>query len=186
MRNLVLFFTLITFTTLAHAKFEIQTSTGYSSNADGKTNYAFTDMTNHIFLGASFDNKDKYVVGQNISIISNQYKVSTTNKLSTLELGPRLNWYINTDRNFFVAVAWNPYAKGTRTVSSTTEKISGWSYLLAFGAVLKMGGNFYMGASINYHSLSITEAISSSNTASTVSNNYTSLMPMLNISFRFR
>jgi hypothetical protein len=142
-------------------------------------------VTNHIFVGASFDSKEKIVVGQNISLVSNQFKTTTTDKISTTELGPRLNYYFNDEKNYFVSFAWNPYAKGTRTVAGVSEEISGWSYLMAVGATLKMGNNFFMGASLNYHSLAITKSIAS-NTATTVNNAYSSLMPMLNISLRFR
>jgi hypothetical protein len=185
MKNFILIVFLLS-TTIAHAKFEIQTSSGYESSSDGKTKNSFSDMTNHIFLGAIFDNKEKFIIGQNISLISTTLKATNTDTLSVTELGPRLNYYMNEERNFFVAVAWNPYAKGTRKAAGVSDDVSGWSYLLAVGAILKMNNTFFLGGSINYHTLNITKAISSSNTASTVSNSYTSIMPMLNISLRFR
>lgn len=184
MKHFIVFICLFS-ASIAQAKFEIQTSTGYTSNTDGKTKNSFTDMTNHVFLGASFDNKEKFVVGQNISLVSGSYKTTTTDKLTTTELGPRLNYYINEEKSFFIALAWNPYAKGTRTVAGISEDISGWSYLFAAGAVLKMNNNFYLGGSINYHALTITKSIVTT-VASNVNNAYTSLMPMLNISIRFR
>lgn len=185
MKYFILISTFFTFLSVAQAKFEVQTSTGYSSNTDGKSKNSFSDITNHFFIGASFDSKEKFVVGQNISIVSTQYKTATTDKLSTTELGPRLNYYINNERNYFVTLAWNPFAKGKRTVAGIAEDISGWSYLAALGAVLKMGNSFYLGASLNYHSLSITKSIVGS-TVTTVTDSYSSIMPMLNISFRFR
>lgn len=185
MKKFIFIFALLGMANLAHAKFEIQTSTGYTSSTDGKTNNAFSDMTNHIFLGASFDSKEKIIIGQNVSLISGQFKTDTTDKLSTMELGPKLTYYINNDKTFFTSFTWNPYAKGTRTAAGVAEDISGWSYLFAIGAVSKLGNNFYLGASLNYHSLSITKSISGT-TATTESSAYTSLMPMLNISLRFR
>lgn len=185
MKKFLLIFVLCGCSTVALARFEIQTSTGYVSSADGKTKNSFSDMTNHIFVGASFDSKEKIVVGQNVSIVSNQFKTTTTDKLSTTELGPRLNYYFNEDKTFFAAITWNPYAKGKRTAAGVSEEISGWSYLLSMGAVSKLGNNFYLGASLNYHSLAISKAIAGT-TATTVNNTYTSLMPMLNISMRFR
>jgi hypothetical protein len=185
MKKFLLILALIAICSIANAKFEIQTSTGYTSSSDGKTKNTFSDMTNHIFLGASFDNKEKIIVGQSASFVSNQFKATNTDKLSTTELGPRLNYYFNDDKTFFAAITWNPYAKGKRTAAGVSEDISGWSYLLSIGAVSKLGNNFFLGASLNYHSLSISKAIAGT-TAATVNNTYTSLMPMLNISMRFK
>jgi hypothetical protein len=185
MKFFFLYSAILLITSNAYAKFEIQTSTGYSSNTDGKTKNSFTDISNHVFLGASFDNKDRLIIGQNISIISNQFKTTTTDKISTLEFGPRIQYYINEDKNYYVTLAWNPYAKGTRNATGVADDISGWSYMAAMGAVLKMNNNLFLGASLNYHALSITKSIVGT-VASTVSNKYSSLMPMLNITLRFR
>jgi hypothetical protein len=185
MKHSILFILLFLVVFEAHAKFEVSTSSGYASGSDGKTNNSFSDMTNHIFLGASVDSKEKLIIGQNISLVSSQIKTTNTDKLSTTELGPKITYYFNDDKNFYVGVAWNPYAKGTRTAAGVSADISGWSYLATTGVLMKMSGNFLLGASINYHSLSVTKAIVST-TASTVSNSYSSIMPMINICFRFK
>lgn len=176
---------LLTFFSLSsHAKFEVMNSTGYESSTDNKSSSSFNTLSNHFFIGASFDGKENFVVGQNITYEATTYKSSTTNKISTLELGPRANIYFNSDHNFFLGLAWNPYCKGTRVVSGTSEDVSGWSYLAALGVVLKMNGQFYIGGTLNYHGITITKSINGT-TATTVSNAYSSIMPMINLVYRF-
>jgi hypothetical protein len=170
----------------SHAAFMIETMTGFSSSSDSKSSTAISDVSNHIFIGAALGSKQKFFIGQNISIISQQVKTSATNKVNTLELGPRVTYFFSEENVFYASLGWNPYAKGKRTVNSVTEEISGFGLLGSLGAELKINRNFHIGGSLNYHSLSISKAISSSNVATNVSNSYTSLMPMINLSLRFR
>lgn len=169
-----------------HAAFIIDTMTGFSTSSDSKTATNISDVSNHIFIGASIGAKQRTFIGQNVTIFTHQLKSSTTNKVNTLELGPRLTYFFSEENVFYGTLGWNPYAKGKRTIGSTTEDISGYGLLAGLGAEVKINRNFHIGGSLNYHSLSISKAISASNVATTVSDTYTSLMPMLNLSFRFR
>lgn len=159
---------------------------GFTTTSDSKTNTNTSDITNHIFFGASIGQKQRTFIGQNITLFNHQIKKSTTDKVSTTELGPRFTYFLSEDNVFYVSLGWNPYAKGKRTVNSVTEDISGYSLLGSLGAEVKINKNFHIGGSINYHTLKISKAINSSNQASTVSDTYGSMMPMLNLSFRFR
>lgn len=170
----------------AHAAFMFDTMSGFTTTSDSKTNTSTSDITNHIFIGASIGQKQRTFIGQNITFFNHQIKNSSTDKVSTMELGPRLTYFLSEENVFYISLGWNPYAKGTRTVSSVTEDISGYSLLGSIGAEVKINKNFHIGGSLNYHSLNISKAINSSNQATTVSDSYTSMMPMLNLSFRFR
>lgn len=170
----------------AHAAFMIDTMTGYSSSSDSKSSTDISDVSNHIFLGASIGARQKLFIGQNITIFTHQLKTASTNKINTLELGPRLTYFFTDENVFYGTFGWNPYAKGKRTVSDVTEDISGFGILLGLGAEAKINRNFHIGASLNYHRLSISKAISASNVATNVSESYSSLMPMINLSLRFR
>jgi hypothetical protein len=170
----------------AHAAFMIETMSGFSSSSDSKSSTNISDVSNHIFVGAALGSKQQFFIGQSVSIISQQVKMTVTNKVNTLELGPRFTYFFTQENVFYASLGWNPYAKGKRTVSSVTEEISGFSLLGSLGAELKINRNFHIGGSLNYHSLSISKAISSANVATNVSNSYTSLMPMINLSLRFR
>ena len=170
----------------ANAAFMFETMSGFTTTSDSKTTTDTSDITNHIFIGASIGAKQRAFIGQNITFFSHEVKAATTNKVSTMELGPRFTYFLSDDNVFYISLGWNPYAKGTRTTGSTTEDISGYSLLGSLGAEVKINKNFHIGGSINYHSLNISKAISSSNQATTVSDSYSSIMPMLNLSFRFR
>ncbi|MDD4974615.1 MAG: outer membrane beta-barrel protein [Bacteriovorax sp.] len=174
------------FINTAHAAFMIDTMSGYSSSTDSKTTTDISDVSNHIYIGASLGVKQKFFIGQNITLFTHQLKAATTNKVNTLELGPRLTYFFSEENVFYGTLGWNPYAKGKRTVSSVTDDISGYGLLVGLGAEVKINRNFHIGGSLNYHRLSISKAISASNVATSVSDTYSSLMPMINLSFRFR
>ncbi len=176
----------LSFSPFVLADFKIDTNTGFNTYSDGGTDYTFSDTTNHIFLGASFGAKTQLYIGQNVTIFSNEFKTATTTKINTLELGPRVTYYFNTDKTIFTTVAWNPYAKGKRTtLTGTTEEISGYGLLAGLGYELKLSRNFFLGASLMYHSLNVSESVVNS-VATKVSQSYTSITPMINLSLRFR
>lgn len=164
----------------------IETLTGYSSSSDSKTSTNISDVSNHIFIGASLGTKQQFFLGQNITLFTHQLKTSTTDKVNTLELGPRMTYYFSEDNVFYGTFGWNPYAKGKRTVAGVTEDISGYGLLVGFGAELKINRNFHIGGSLNYKTLNISKSISAANVATARSDTYTSLMPMINLSLRFR
>lgn len=170
----------------AHGSFMVSMNSGYHSNSDGKNNYSFKDMTHHFFLGAGLGSKDQLFLGQNITSLSTEYKTSATTKISTLELGPRLIYYFNADKNILLTLAWNPYAKGERTtLAGATQDISGSSLMAGLGLELKMSQSFYLGASLMYHSLSVSK-YEVNKVSTEVSESYTSITPMMNLCFRFR
>lgn len=162
------------------------TMTGFTTTSDSKTSANTSDITNHIFIGASIGQKQRTFIGQNITFFSHSIKKSQTDKVSTMELGPRFTFFFTEDNTFYTSLGWNPYAKGKRTINGASEDISGYSLLASLGAEVKINKNFHIGGSLNYHSLKISKAISASNQATTVSDSYGSMMPMLNLSFRFR
>jgi len=170
----------------AHADFLLGINSGYHSSSDGSTKFTFNDMINHGFVGASIGSKGQLYIGQNFSYQTTTYKTTGTDKISALELGPRLNYYFNADKTVLLMLAWNPYAKGTRTTSAgATQDVSGWSYLAGLGYEIKINRAFYVGASIMYHSINLTKYEVDS-TSTEVSQSYTSISPMINMSFRFR
>jgi len=168
------------------AAFMIQTMTGYNSSSDSNTSTTITDTNNHLFVAASIGQRARLYIGQNISLISQQIKTTNTNKISTTELGPRMTFFFNDENMFYFTAAWNPYAKGKRTVANVETDISGWSYLAGLGAELKVNRILKIGGSLNYHALNVTKSIDSSNVATEVSHSYTSLMPMINLCLSFR
>jgi hypothetical protein len=186
MKRFLIISLLVVMANHSEAAFMINTMTGYSSSSDSNTTTNISNISNHVFVGASIGSKQQIFVGQNITIYTQQLKTTTTDKISTMELGPRLTYFFNEENIFYSTLGWNPYAKGTRIVASTSEEISGFSYLIGLGAELKINRNFHIGGSLNYSSLNISKSISSANVATEVSDTYTALMPMINLSLRFR
>ena len=183
MKKLLL--TFFMFSSVANAAFIIDTNTGYYTSSDAKTSSSVTDMNNSIFIGASLGQRQTFFLGQNISLVSQEVKTASSNKISTTELGPRLIYFLSEAGVFYVTFAWNPYAKGTRSLGTADETISGWSYSGGLGAQVKINRNFNIGVCLNYRSLTVTETTNASKVTSTVSNAYSSMMPMINFSLRF-
>lgn len=83
-------------------------------------------------------------------------------------------------------LAWNPYAKDSRTTSGgASQDISGRSYLAGLAYEVRMGRGFFLGASIMYPAINVTE-YEVNNSTTEVSKTYSSITPMINLSFRFR
>ncbi len=184
--NKLLYLIFFLLANIAQARFEIQTSSGYDTYSDGKSKNTFSNMTNHLFIGASLDLKQKLLIGNNVSQVSVGLKSSNNDTFSVLEVGPKILYYFDEDYLFYTAIAWNPYVKGDRKVAgAASETISGWGYLATFGASMKINRNFAMGFSINYHAISINESVVDT-TASEVSESYSTIMPMINFTLRFR
>ncbi len=179
-------FLIILFSQTANAAFMVDWLAGYASHSEGKSNLEFGDMTHHFFLGATLGGKEKFYFGQNVSSVAREYKNTSTTKISTLELGPRMNWYFDEGKSIYMGLAWNPYVKGTRVqAGAASEDVSGWSYLASFGYELKISKNFHLGASLNYHTINISKA-EVNNVSTEESSAYSSLTPMINLSFRFK
>ncbi|MBT3584128.1 MAG: outer membrane beta-barrel protein [Halobacteriovoraceae bacterium] len=171
------------------AAFMFNVSTFYFTDSDnaGTTNFSYTRMNNNIFLGASMGKKEQFFFGVSYMMITrSNSNGSDTDEVSTTEIGPTFLYYFNKDRNWYVSGGWLPFAKGDRTLTGVSEDIDGSGLHGAFGYQVKFSKHFYLGASINYHSTSITESIDSANTKSDVSNSYSTIMPMFDLSIRFK
>jgi outer membrane protein assembly factor BamA len=93
-------------------------------------------------------------------------------------MGPRLQWFVNENHNLYFTAEWNPYATGERDKSGTSKDITGSSIGFGFGYRFKINRVLGLGASLNYHSLSITDE-KIGTTEDTVSDTVTNMMPML-------
>lgn len=170
-----------------NAGFLVDLSGNYHSDEDDVTTFSYSKMDYRGYLAANLDSKGQLFFGQNISQFGREFKDgATTGKYSVLELGPRFQYYFSGDQSFYMAAAWNPYVKGSRTVSSTEVDISGSSYFINFGWQLKISRNFALGASINYHTISITKETDTDNVETEVTDSYTQIYPMIELSIRFR
>ena len=142
----------------------------------------------HLLLGASFGKGGKWVVGQNIvsgTRVAYDSANSQEDTLKLLELGPKVQYFLTTSRQSYVALTYNLYAKGTRTLAGVSQDVQGTSTIFSFGHQLKLSRMIYVGFSINYHAISITEQ-KVGTTATDVAQKYTMIYPAFEFSMRFR
>jgi hypothetical protein len=171
----------------SHAVLLLKYGLNYSTQTDGSTSAGYdSNRTFHkAFAGASVNGKKTLFFGWNINSWSSSFAPESGNEdsYSLLEMGPRVIWFTNENYNLYLSAGWNPYAKGTREKGGTSRDIqSGSSLDFAVGYRFRLGRNFGFGAGIHYHSLSITEE-KVSTTTSEVSDTFSNIMPMLELTF---
>jgi len=173
---------------LAQATFMFQYGLNYSQSSDNTSgdDHDFSRMFNKIFLGASINGAQTLIFGWNINSWSSTLtKDAAEDEYSILEMGPRLLWFMNEGKNFYVSAEWNPYAKGSRTKSSIDSDVSGSSLGFGAGYRFRLSRLIGLGASINYHTLTLsTETIGS--TESTTTDKIGNIMPMLELTLLTR
>jgi len=185
MKSLILILTL-TFSPLCSAKLMVELFNNFTSSSDDHSGtFEFSRMTNGAFLGAAISKKQQLYFGQNVIQYSRSYNTGSTTEVSTLELGPRFTFFFSEMKTWHINLIWNPYAKGERSSSGSTDTIDGWSYEVAMGYQYKVTKKFYMGATIAYHSFAVTTVTDSSNTETETSFTYSSIYPMITLNFRF-
>ncbi|MGB0452544.1 MAG: outer membrane beta-barrel protein [Bacteriovoracaceae bacterium] len=160
----------------------------YETDTDDVTQFEYGSSHYALLIGATFGKSDQWVVGQsfvNWSRTEKDEDSAADGEIALLELGPRFQYFFNTARTIYLAFTYNFYAKGTRNVAGEEYDISGTGMLAAFGAQFKISKKFYIGFSLNYHSVGISEE-SQDSTKSDVSNSYTMIYPAVEMSFRFK
>lgn len=184
--KLYLIIFLSTFSLTSSAAFTLQWSTIYVNDEDDSSNFSYNKMNNSVFLAASFDKSQKFYFGQHLLSFSREFQSgSETVSISTTELGPKFLYYFSQAKTVFVSGSWNPYTKGDRTSSSATEEISGSSIITSLGYHIKLSKKFLLGASVNYHALSISK-VTEGSSETDVSQSYTSIYPMIELAFHFK
>jgi len=180
---------LLIFTSEAFGGFYFQHSFSYATETENSESLEYNTMRNYALLGASFGKKGNWVIGQSVYSWSRSSKntvMTGESSLSMLELGPRVQYFVNDGKNFYISGTYNFYAKGTRKINGgTSTDIEGTSYILSTGLQLKVNKGFYLGFSYNYHVLNISET-SAGSVASKVSQTYTYAFPAIELSFRFK
>ncbi len=172
------------------AGFYLQHSFGHNTttNSDSGENVENSNMRNSFILGAMFGKSGQWVIGQGITHSSSSTEATSlagAEDNSFLELGPRVIFFFNQAKNFYISATYNFYAKGSRTKQGATEDIDGSSLMGAIGVQMKATKMIYFGISMNYHSISISES-TVGNTKSEVSHSYSSLYPAIELSIRFK
>ncbi|MBK26264.1 MAG: hypothetical protein CME70_19855 [Halobacteriovorax sp.] len=167
----------------------IHFSNNFSTEGDDVDNFDYGKMDNAVFIGASLTDGGKLYVGWTYMMLSRNYKsdaVTNKDEISTTQMGPKFLWYLNDGKNIFLSANWLPFAKGERKRGGNSEDIDGSGLHFALGYQMKINRKFYVGASFNYHSLSVSEVVDSGNNLTEPSQSYTSMIPMIDLSFHFK
>ncbi len=189
MWKLTIFLITLVLNTPVWASFYFQNSTNYTTDSDSsaqKLNYATT--RNVTLLGATFLKQRNGVIGQNIVYWTRNAKEDYSGRVTNmnmLELGPRIQYFFDEIKTFYISAAYNIYAKGTRTIGGVAEQVRGSSYLVGMGYHFKVNRTFFVGLSMNYHSLSLSEKTVDT-TETKISDTYNSFWPGIEFSLRFR
>lgn len=166
----------------ARANFLFQYGLNYSSGEDSSTDGdSESSRTFHkVLLGGSINRAKTLFLGWNINSWSSSLKQGDAEEdtYSLLEMGPRLQWFTNENYNLYFSAEWNPYARGEREKIGTKRDISGTSMGVGLGYRFRISRMMGVGASLHYHSLSISEE-KVDNNEEDVSDKLTNLMPML-------
>lgn len=166
----------------AMADIMVDINTGYNSREKNGSTSSVIEV--HGFLGMPVAIKEQLYLGINATYT----KTEGSEYLNTTEFGPRINYYMNADKNFLIILAYNPLVSAdlhlsSGNINSGNGKISGSSYIMGLGYELKINTNFFIGTSIVYHSTTLTD----DNAVSGVKElKYNSLSPMVNFCFRFK
>ena len=163
----------------------------WSFNIDNMTDnvekFNYGTMNNYLFLGIAVTPTKQFIFGQNVVIWNRTHKIDSgeTSQMSLTEMGPKCLLYFTEERTMGISFAYHPYTKGTRKVSDgESEKISGTSMLGSVVFHFRITKNFFMGASLNYHSTSIAESTVDEETE-TVSHTYATYYPALEFVLRW-
>lgn len=180
---------LLLFSNQSFGGFFFQHSFNYEVEEEDAEALEYNTMRNYALLGATFGKKGNWIIGQSIYSWSRATKNSAMageSSIKMLELGPRVLYFINDGKNFYISGTYNFYANGTRKINGgASSDIEGTSYILSMGLQLKASKRFYIGFSYSYHALNITET-SSNSVASSVSQAYSYSFPAIEFSLRFK
>lgn len=186
---LLIFLFINLFSTKVFANIYTQYSLGYNSDSStlSSSTFSYTRMQNMLYIGAGVGTLQKWILGWNFYMWNRDNKAGsagTTEKVALMELGPRVTYFFNLERNFYLSAAYHPYVTGTIT-GTQSEDVSGSGYLASMGYHHKASRTVYFGASINYQSTALaTSTVASTETK--VSYKYNLIYPFIELSIRFR
>ncbi len=161
----------------------LQYALNYSSETDDTANdtYEKARTFHKVFLGAGINGRRTLFFGWNInSWGSSMTKATDEETYSMLEMGPRLTYFFNEDYRTYITAEWNPYGKGKRDKTGTSNEVTGSSLGFGIGYRFKLSRLFGLGASIHYHTLNLSEE-KSGTTETTITDKITNIMPMLEL-----
>jgi hypothetical protein len=156
------------------------TSSFHSREVNSSGNESIQE--HHMFLGMPIAVKEQLYFGLNVSYT----KAEGGTYFDSMEYGPRINYYINSDKTFLIMLAYNFLSGSQHAASGNTtngdDSVNGTAMLAGLGYEFKVNSNFYIGASLVYHSTTYEDKSG----AAAADIKITSINPGINFGFRFR
>lgn len=171
----------------AQAAFVVQYTGLYHTYSDDQSNLEYSRMHNGVFAAASVGRSNKFYLGPSYHMTSKTHKAAegeTEKEVSFTEFGATFLYYFDDDRRWKVEATYNLSVKGERSDGSTTADLDGSGYRLNAGYQLPVNKNFAIGASITYQAINISSNVVD-NVETEETESYTTITPMLELSFRF-
>lgn len=157
----------------------------YYSNSFKSTALAtHSRIFDNVFIGATFGKP--FFIGWNLNYLSSSdVSPSGTQKLSGLEMGPKLGLFLGKARVFNFALGIHPLVTLTHTPESgSVEKLRGTGVSAELGFTPQIAKGIWAGLKLLYRMTSIGERIDANNVTSNVSYSRTEILPTLYLSFR--
>lgn len=183
--KLLLFFYIVIFQALANAVIidigASQFSQSFTQNAESKS--ALTFMNLSLMANITKGEPKKINFGWSIISVSTQLETTTTSeKLSSLDMGPVIRWAIDQRRLYVLTLAYSVYSKGTFETLTTSENLTGTSIHAKFALEPQLTDTFGLGVSLNYYSPSYNKSVLNSS-ESDVSYKGSHIFPAISMAF---
>lgn len=141
-----------------------------------------------IAVGIDIDNKGRFNIGWNVASLSatdTTGGASTT--FTTLDMGPRIGYFISKDQAWSINLGYLLIATGTyKPGAATEEKLRGATIKVDIGYMPQISDAMYFGLKLNYYAPAFKESLDSAGTVITkVTYNRAFMFPSLAFSYRF-
>lgn len=158
----------------------------FSDAATVSTTNTRTEMLFDGCLGFDVDKSGMYQVGWNYSSHSVSDASTTTTTYASAQMGPKFVFYLNKERSWALAGAYNLITTATYSTGggSASEKWRGTSMNIEFGYGLPLSEAMRLGLRLIYSAASYTEVVTPSS-LTTVSYSRTLIYPAIHMSFHF-
>ena len=160
-----------------------QFSHTFTQLSDTKTSQTFINLS--LMANITKGEPKKLNFGWTMISVSTAVETSTTSdKLTSLDMGPVIRWAIDQRHLFVLTLAYGVYAKGKFDTLTTSETLTGTSLFAKIAVEPQVTETFNLGVSLNYYSPSYNKAVLSS-VESNVSYKGMQLFPAISMAFHY-
>ncbi|MGE4131364.1 MAG: hypothetical protein AB7F86_06980 [Bdellovibrionales bacterium] len=151
------------------------------SSASSVYNRTFYDL----MAGFGMTKKGSFVLGWAYSSMSFSDNPGTETKLTITDMGPKIAYYFDKDREWVIGFTYNLITKGTYSSGGSSTEMRGSSMRAELGYVPMMWESVLIGAKLIYYQASFSEEVVNQTTLNGVSNSRKVIYPSLSVTFRW-